>query len=375
MQRWASVVLGLLGFYFAHACAAASPDSRLDIPFLYHTAWSGKDGAPSGVQALAQSNDGLLWLGAHNGLFGFDGVRFSRLAQVNGTNLPAAEVYALLAPRTGGLWVAYLFGGASLIHEGRVTNYSQADGLPNSTISDMAEGADGAIWAASTAGLFRHRQTRWEDITDQYGVQTRFLRSICIDPEQTVWLNAGGSILYLKAGAYRFETAPWRIDAVNNPYLARSRDGIPWISTRIDGRPAAVRLSMRALTKPTPADIIWLDKPDAGIDAVEKSGAIWIDSGSALNRVTPGSRDASGASLFNHAKDYPLDQASGPAVQIGFEDREGDIWLGTTGGIDKFRNSRIHKLPLIAGEITIVAAEQGELWVGLDRSPAVPRGS
>jgi signal transduction histidine kinase/ligand-binding sensor domain-containing protein len=374
LHRLAAMVLGLVVFCLARVAAAALPDPRLEIPFLYHSAWSGKDGAPSGVQALAQSNDGLLWLGAHNGLFSFDGVRFSSVRRVNGIDLPVAEVYALLAPRTGGLWIAYLFGGASFIHEGTVTNYSLADGLPNSTITDMAEGADGAIWAASTAGLFRHSQMRWEDITDRYGLRSRFVRSICIDPEQTVWLNAGGTILYLKAGAYRFETAPWRIDGVNNPYLARSRDGVPWISTRIEGRPAALRLSVHALTKPTAADIIWLDKPDAGIDVVESSGALWIDSGAALTRTVPNAGDTHDASFSNRTKEYPLDQASGPGVQIGFEDREGDIWLGTTGGIDKFRDSRIHKLPRIMGEITIVAAQQGALWVGLDRSPAVPRG-
>jgi signal transduction histidine kinase/ligand-binding sensor domain-containing protein len=374
LRRSMGLVLGLLCFCRGLTCAAALPDARLDVPFLYHTAWSARDGAPSGIQALAQSSDGRLWLGAHNGLFSFDGVSFSSVRHINGVDLPVAEVYALLTPRTGGLWAAYLFGGASFMHDGTVTNYTSADGLPNSTITDMAEGADGSIWAATAAGLFRHRQMRWEDITDQYGIQTRFLRSICIDPEQTVWLNAGGTILYLRAGGYRFETAPWRIDSVNNPYLARSRDGIPWISTHIDGRAAALRLSVRSMMKPEPGDIIWLDKPDTGIDVVESSGAIWLDSGTTLTRATPNALDTRTASSSNQAKQYPLDQASGPGVQVGFEDREGDIWLGTTGGIDKFRDSRIHKLPLIMGEITIVAADHGALWVGLDRSPAIPRG-
>jgi signal transduction histidine kinase/ligand-binding sensor domain-containing protein len=341
---------------------------------MYHTAWSGKDGAPSGVQALAQSNDGLLWLGAHNGLFSFDGVRFTSIRRLNGTDLPIGEVYALLAPRTGGLWVSYLFGGASFIDQGKVTNFPPADGLPRGTITDFAEGSDGAVWAASSSGLFRRSRTKWEDVTEQYGVPTRFLRSICIDPDQTVWLNAGGTIFYLEAGSYRFETAPWRIDGINNPYLARSRDGVPWISTRIDGRPAALRLSMRSLIKPAAADIVWLEKPDAAIDIVESSGALWIDSGTALTRVPAIAGGKHDAPFLDRAKDLPLDQTSGPGVQIGFEDREGDIWLGTTGGIDKFRDSKIHKLPLIMGEITIVAAEKGALWVGLDRSPAVARG-
>jgi signal transduction histidine kinase/ligand-binding sensor domain-containing protein len=337
---------------------------------MYHTVWSVKDGAPPGVQTLAQSSDGLLWLGAQNGLFSFDGVRFSSVRRVSSIDLPVGEVYALLAPRTGGLWISYLFGGTTFIHDGKASNYSPADGLPRSTITDFAEGSDGEIWASSPAGLLRWSQRRWEDVTERYGLPTRFLRSICIDPDKTVWLNAGGAILYLKSGAYRFETAPWHTDSAN--LIARSREGVPWISTHIDGHAAALHLSLRSLVKPAPEDIVWLDKADAAIDVVEESGALWIDSGVSLSRVTP--MGPPEASLAARAGDFALDQASGPGVHIGFEDQEGDIWLGTTGGIDKFRYSRIRKLPLFTGDITTVAADQGALWAGLDRSPTLPGG-
>jgi signal transduction histidine kinase/ligand-binding sensor domain-containing protein len=356
----------------SQASAASVP--AIDVIDLYHTAWGGKEGAPSGVQAMAQTKDGLLWLGAHNGLYNFDGVRFSSVRRVDSTKLPSGEVYALLATRAGGLWVSYLFGGASFIKDGKAANYSRSDGLPQGTITSLAEGSDGEVWAASTGGLFRWTQGRWEDITEQYGLPTRFLRSICIDPDRTVWINTGGNIFFLRSGSYRFEASPWRIDSVNNPVIARSREGVPWISTHIGGRPAALRLSVQSLDKPSPEDMVWLDKPDAAVDVVERAGALWIDSGTSLARVTPGAQSPHDAAIVDPVNGYPLDHASGSAVQAGFEDQEGDIWLGTTGGIDKFRNSRIHRLPRIIGEITIVAADGGGLWVGLDRSPAIPRG-
>ena len=374
MPRTAFLIPVLCCLWANGGRAVAAPSPAIDVIDLYHTAWGGKDGAPSGVQAMAQTKDGLLWLGAHNGLYSFDGVRFSNIRRVDSSELPSGEVYALLATRTGGLWVSYLFGGASFIEDGKATTYSRSDGLPQGTITSLAESPDGEVWAASTGGLFRWSQGRWDDITERYGLPTRFLRSICIDPDKAVWINTGGSIFFLKPDAYRFEAAPWHIDSVNNPVIARSREGVPWISTHIDGRPAALRLSLRSLEKPAPEDTVWLDKPDAAIDVVERSGALWIDSGTALARVMPGTQRLHGASAIDPANGYPLDQASGSGVQTGFEDQEGDIWLGTTGGIDKFRNSRIHRLPRIIGEITIVAGDEGALWVGLDRSPAIPRG-
>jgi hypothetical protein len=43
---------------------------------LRHDTWTFKDGAPEGVRALAQANDGVLWLGGSSGLFRFDGRQF-----------------------------------------------------------------------------------------------------------------------------------------------------------------------------------------------------------------------------------------------------------------------------------------------------------
>ncbi len=136
-----SCIPGLCCLWSIGSRAASATDPGLDVLSMYHTAWSGKDGAPSGVQAMAQSKAGLLWLGAHNGLYNFDGVRFSSVRRVNSTELPGGEVYSLLAPRAGGLWVSYLFGGASFLDDGKATNYSRAEGLPQGTITDFAEGA------------------------------------------------------------------------------------------------------------------------------------------------------------------------------------------------------------------------------------------
>ncbi|HYS68683.1 MAG TPA: hypothetical protein VEM14_00460, partial [Gemmatimonadaceae bacterium] len=43
---------------------------------LDHKAWTIRDGAPPNVVALAQSADGVLWIGTQSGFYRFDGVRF-----------------------------------------------------------------------------------------------------------------------------------------------------------------------------------------------------------------------------------------------------------------------------------------------------------
>lgn len=219
LPRWAALLLvQCLGF--ARPEAGAARDPRAEIASMYHTVWSVKDGAPAGVQVLAQSSDGLLWLGAHNGLYSFDGVRFSSVRRVGSIELPVGEVYALLAPRSGGLWISYLFGGITFIRDGKASNYSSSDGVPRNTITDFAEGSDGEIWASSPAGLFRWSQRRWEDVTERYGLRTRFLRSVpgmreraaSFEGELNVWSQTGaGTEVELKIPAGMAYVRPTRL--------------------------------------------------------------------------------------------------------------------------------------------------------------------
>src|SRR5258708_341046 len=87
------------------------PASGLDrdrtITQFYHSAWTAKDGAPSQVDALAQTADGYLWIGSSRGLFRFDGVRFERYEPPAGVVLPSHNVNSLMATPDGGLWMSF----------------------------------------------------------------------------------------------------------------------------------------------------------------------------------------------------------------------------------------------------------------------------
>src|SRR5277367_3232334 len=45
---------------------------------MQHTGWTPRNGAPVGIQIMAQSADGYLWLGTPSGLYRFDGIQFER---------------------------------------------------------------------------------------------------------------------------------------------------------------------------------------------------------------------------------------------------------------------------------------------------------
>ncbi len=99
-QKWWLAIAALL---WCGCAAALNPD--LTIKELHHTAWGPSQGAPlGGVVALAQTNDGYLWIAGPSGLFRFDGIAFERVELPHDPKLSSLRLYSAFAPRGGGLW-------------------------------------------------------------------------------------------------------------------------------------------------------------------------------------------------------------------------------------------------------------------------------
>ena len=59
------------------AAYGALQAQELTLKQMDHTAWTARDGAPMGVNSIAEAHDGTLWLATRGGLFNFDGLHFS----------------------------------------------------------------------------------------------------------------------------------------------------------------------------------------------------------------------------------------------------------------------------------------------------------
>lgn len=81
--------------------------------------WTSRDGLPHNqVNALAQTGDGLLWIGTYEGLARFDGVAFSVLRPENTPGLADASVRDLFVDAGGRLYAALGRGGVSRLAGG-----------------------------------------------------------------------------------------------------------------------------------------------------------------------------------------------------------------------------------------------------------------
>ena len=78
-----------------------SLDRDRTLAQLHYTFWSEKDGAPSEISALAQTEDGFLWIGSERGLFRFDGVKFEEFKPQAGVDCPRTVSIRSWPPQMG----------------------------------------------------------------------------------------------------------------------------------------------------------------------------------------------------------------------------------------------------------------------------------
>ena len=323
-------------------------DRDRSLAQLDHTRWTHMEGAPGEVRALAQTTDGYLWLGTATGLFRFDGIRFEPYKPQSGQPFPQRSVASLFAVPDGGLWVSYWYGGASFIKDGTVTEYGKEEGLPSRQVFAFALDRKGAVWiAAGKDGLARLEGSRWRKIGSELGFAGP-ANTVFVDRTGTVWVGTPTSVVYLREGGSQFQIAAQGLEAVYN--FAESPDGTLWMA-ETGYAVRAVPLPWKNHGKPEPAIFV-------GSQAItfDKQGSLWITSlGGGIRRVPDpehlhqSQTKSPSAWQFHNSEVEVFTQKDGLTsdyIYSVLQDREGNVWIGASGGLDRFRESPVVSMPL-----------------------------
>jgi signal transduction histidine kinase/ligand-binding sensor domain-containing protein len=355
---WRAFLLCLMFVLCSPPASALDPNQPLSQ--LYHSSWGARDGITGAVMALAQTEDGYLWVGTTDGLFRFDGMYFDPYRPEAGS-FPSASVSALMAAAGGGLWVGYANGGASFLKDGRVTNYSERDDLPVSRVRYLAQDQEGAVWAAVVGGLARFDGVRWQRIKMDWSYPGKSAGALFVDPQGTLWVGSEKSIMFLPKGEKQFRDTG--IAAGRVLVITRAPDGTMLF---YDDDAGAMR-SFRPPTDSRTDPLIRIEIPARAM-LFDRHGALWVV-GDKLSRVPfpergrarPISETSPDAERFTKKQGLTDD-----STRSILEDREGNIWVGTDGGLDRFRHRNLtwFQLPDGVNNLSLVAGDDGEVWVG-----------
>lgn len=340
------------------ACATYALDPNLQLTQLNHRNWVVRDAAPSDVTAIAQTNDGALWLGTSGLLYWTDGIAFEPHATGGGFQLPATNISALRAANDGSLWVGFQLGGLARLFKRDVKAYDESAGLPGGTVHGIVQDAEGAMWVATSRGLARLTDDRWQQMDATRGWTGGPALYAFVDRVGTLWVATPERVLKLVPGQQRFQTAVDLRTRISKASLAQAPDGTIWLSAL--GFGIAPMIDGNAPS--------WLEHRTAGQIMFDRDGNLWT-AGEGLRRLpAPSPVSPTRAQQFTRAQGL-----SSNSVHTLFEDREGNVWAGTAAGVDRLTHSDFVRLPLpwLAGNTALVAGDDGSVWMGSGNARAL----
>ncbi|MDR1989357.1 MAG: histidine kinase, partial [Acidobacteriaceae bacterium] len=342
-------VAGLLTFTSA-ARAVDLHDVLIDYTM---TSWNRKDGLTGPIWAIEQDTDGFLWLGTEEGLVRFDGVRFVPWETLNGSQLPHSAVRALHIAHDGSLWVGFAAGGVARIQGKNVQLVSQINDTDTGLVTAIVEDHHEGIWVAGSGGLFLFNENRWEQLGSQQDAPESGYLSAYVDSAGTVWVGTESGSFRRPESDQRFQPIDTATGMVRSLSISADPKGGIWTSDPIDGfRPLDDRVPPRSTQSGRGYRLLH-----------DRDGNLWVATiGQGLWRV----RNAGDPAHQTIEKATVLSGLSSDAARSVFEDRDSNIWVGTTEGLDRLVPHRITPLTGMGIVSTIDASESGYVWVGTE---------
>ncbi|WP_238481274.1 sensor histidine kinase [Dyella telluris] len=353
---WAAAML-LGGSLTACAQEASPPIWRID--HFKHTGFSEDQGAPTDVSSMAQTRDGYLWVGsAGQGLVRFDGLRFVPFSPAHGEHLLSPQVAALFAAADGGLWMGYEFQGASLLKGGHLTHYTVSDGYTVTITSNIFEGYRGRIYAIGNDRFIAMSQGRWSPVVRDE--PQRRVHAAVVDGKGGIWLAGEDRLYWCSEDDCHIEDVhvetPHRIIS-----MAISPEHVLYASEAL-GVIRRFRIEGVHLTELAAVPVFSVSP------SFDRHGGVWLPSlGHGVLRLAGQAITHDDIQKSPPADTYgKADGLTGDYVWPSLVDSEGDIWVGTQYGVDRFRQVSLVKVVAPSGlqSPKVVPGARSEAWVG-----------
>ncbi|MBL8218544.1 MAG: ATP-binding protein [Bryobacterales bacterium] len=308
--------------------------------------WQVEDGLPQNyITSIAQTPDGYLLIGTAGGAARFDGLRFTPLVLDARTGMSREWITAVAASQDGHVWVASRDAGSYLFAPRVLTPLRHSpmrfDSLSAGVNVVAGLGPEG-YWVWRQDGSqplcpeLRTGNPSWQALLEHY-------------------IAAGGNLYWRSAGSC-FKTLSLKaqvlaitegthldiwIGASDGLYRADHSGQAAGHATRVEGVPGPVVYVLE-----------------------DRDGVVWAATwGNGLYRVT-----AKGVDAWTTRDGLPDD-----FVHNLFEDREGNLWIGSRAGLSRWKSTPVSPFGIaegLGGQFisTISGDRDGNLWIGSWRS-------
>ncbi|MGH9840214.1 MAG: ligand-binding sensor domain-containing protein, partial [Blastocatellia bacterium] len=292
-----------------------------------------------------------LWVATLDGLTRFDGVRFTVFNKSNTPGLSSNRFTCLYQDPRGDLWAGTEVGVVTRYHQGQFITYATEHGLPKSGIDVLIGDSQGRLWVLSG-----RKVREWDPVAGRFSAGEAL--PFFAHSGRLEWSPEGGYWGLDQAGLHLFARGGWTHLALpaevggQITHAAKADDGAVWIASageRVfrlkDGKAASFSLRNR---KPRAARPLteWRDR----------TGKLW-ELEIAQN-------------LFRKLTIPSSGQPETITLRTLYEDRDGNLWLGTDGqGLYRIRKQIVTTYSQAQGLISrnvypIHEDRAGAIWAG-----------
>ncbi|HKY55133.1 MAG TPA: two-component regulator propeller domain-containing protein, partial [Anaerolineales bacterium] len=299
----------------------------------------------SSVRAIFQDSRGFLWFGTEDGLNRYDGYTFKsyKPEPSNPKSISSGWINAIAEDKDGYLWIGTSLGGLNRYDplKGEFTQYQHIEAEPTSItdnhISALFVDQDNGLWVGTLNGL-----DRFEPETGSFHhypymeVQPKTGEENVNSPDaQTIISN----IRY-----YPSSTQSNKLSSKNVSTIYQDSSGRLWIGTsdgglnRFDEEAGTFTIYQNMEDKPftgvNKSTTISSNRVTSIVEDLQ--GDLWIGTNNGLNRFDP---QTAIFQLFMNDENDPGSLVSN-AINTLYADRTGNLWIGTSNGLDRLPETR-----------------------------------
>ena len=327
--------------------------------------WTEAQGLPQDyIHAITQTSDGYLWVGTDEGLTRFDGYDFVTFNKDSGT-LPSNTVTVLTPGTDGALWIG-TSAGLTRYRNNRFTTFTTKDGLPDNEVVSLCQDHAGSLWIATASRyLSRFENEKFSTYPAERIEPLKSVRWIYEDRHQRLFVAGLEGVLERRGEDFA-------------PVLGPREMGEQTVATLIEDASGSLWLGGGAgVLRRTPDGKVKLFDTRDGLPNrrvrdvwADRNGNLWVGTSGGLSRLE-GDRFVT----------KPFDTSHDLDVRCFFEDREGNLWVGTNNGLHRFRDDRFVVYGRTEGlpsdqPIVVHQDRRGTIWVGYHNTGLVEfRGS
>ncbi|MBI2505208.1 MAG: SpoIIE family protein phosphatase [Candidatus Latescibacteria bacterium] len=273
--------------------------------------------ADSVVTTILEDREGQLWFGTNGGVSCYDGQQFTTFAKTDG--LSTNDIMSSMEDREGGVWFGSWTGGVNR-YAGNQFHSFKTDESSQNWVNCITEDRRGNLWFGATGvRLYDGHQLK------AFNKQWQTVGAVLEDSKGNLWFGLGSrySPGYRGGGVVRYDGKEFRTFTVedglvlnNVTSILEDREGRLWFGTvqgvsRYDGKEFKTFNTRDGLADNYVSSMV-----------EDRKGQLWFGTVQGVSRY-----DGKEFKTFT-TKDGLADNQ----VQSVLEDREGRMWFGTRGG-------------------------------------------